>query len=145
MDIKRVQKQLRFSQGCNLDDANHSIVKPLSFESSNVSHHFSVIQNKQTLSPCSTLNGTSPKQFPEISSATNNGSFGVPTPDNIERPLGSMTPNHSKSQNSLAVSVTSLLLAELEFRKLFMLHSYVGRLVNFHLLMFISRILYFVT
>lgn len=89
-----------------------------------------MVERQHTLSPCSSSKATRASHFDDISSATHNGSL---IPDQ-----GSLSPCASIGgcTNSLAISQQSLLLAELEFRKLFLVYSYVGRLVKFELLMF---------
>lgn len=131
----RVQKQLIFSQGCNFEDAEHGKVRQNLFDSSNGGHHFSVVQKQHTLSPCSSSKVASPKQLPDFKSSTYNGlssceGFGGSNCGNIEPKSCSMTQIRSDSSHStsnLPFSHQSLLLAELEFRKLFMVHSYIGR------------------
>ncbi|KAL8189027.1 hypothetical protein R6Q57_029288 [Mikania cordata] len=118
--ISQVQKQLIFSTGCDLEDTNHSKVNQPLIDSSNTGHHFSVVQKQHTLSPCSS-SGTNPSHFYDISSANHNSTL---IPDQRK-----LTPCESIGGpiNNLAISQQSLLLAELEFRKLFMVYSYVGR------------------
>ncbi|XP_071715464.1 probable RNA-dependent RNA polymerase 5 [Rutidosis leptorrhynchoides] len=92
----RVQKQLIFSDGCDLNDADHGAAQ-----------NGSIVRDQFTLLPCENFRGAS------------NG--------NIEQGYGSVTQNRSSSINNLVFSQQSLLLAELEFRKMFMVYSYVGR------------------
>ncbi|XP_076909458.1 putative RNA-dependent RNA polymerase 5 [Bidens hawaiensis] len=176
----RVQKQLIFLPGCDLDDTNCSNVSRNWFDSSNTRHQLSVIKEKQILSPCSSSKVTNPSHFYDTSSAMHNGSLiphqrsltqcesiGGPTnslavskPSCKEKQIlspcsslkgtnpshffdtssamhnGSLIP-HQRSltqcesiggpTNSLAISHQSLLLSELEFRKTFLVYSYVGR------------------
>ncbi|KAK1417362.1 hypothetical protein QVD17_26489 [Tagetes erecta] len=118
--INRVQKQLVFSAGCDLDDTNHGEVSQHLFDSSNTGHHFSVVQKQRMLSPCST-SGTKPSYFHDTSNATHNGSLILD--QRSLTPCGSI----GVPEKSLAISHQSLLLAELEFRKMFIVYSYVGR------------------
>ncbi|KAJ0745501.1 putative RNA-directed RNA polymerase [Helianthus annuus] len=101
--------------------ANHGKAGQHLFDSSNSIHRFPVVQKQQTFSPCSTSNGTHASHFYDISTATHNGS---PIPD--QRCLSPCVSVGSPT-NSLAISQQSLLLNELEFRKLFLVYSYVGR------------------
>ncbi|KAI3775549.1 hypothetical protein L1987_50128 [Smallanthus sonchifolius] len=119
--INRVKKKLIFSPGCDLDDANHSKVSQHLFDSSNARQHFSVVQMQNTLSPCSSSKGTNPSFFCDTSRATHDSS--------LIQDQHSLPPCESNGgpTNSLAISQQSLLLAELEFRKLFLVYSYVGR------------------
>ncbi|KAI3802886.1 hypothetical protein L1987_31032 [Smallanthus sonchifolius] len=119
--INRVQKQLIFSPVCDLDDATHSKVSQHLFDSSNARQHFSVVQMQHTLSPCSSSKGTNPSHFCDSSRATHNSSL-----IQDQRNLPPCESNGGPT-NSLAISQQSLLLAELEFRKLFLVYSYVGR------------------
>ncbi|KAJ0515563.1 putative RNA-directed RNA polymerase [Helianthus annuus] len=109
--INLVPKQLVFSTGYDLDYTNHRNVSQRLFDSPNSSHGFSVVQKQHTLSPCSSSNGT----------RTHNGS-----PMSDQRSLSPCVSTGSLT-NSLAISQQSLLLNELEFRKLFLVYSYVGR------------------
>lgn len=90
------------------------------------------------------------RHLSDVSSATHNGSliqqhhalshrgsFG-----NIKLARDSAILNRSDDANSPSISLQSLLLAELEFRKLFLVHSYVGRLVTSRFPMFTSFHLY---
>ncbi|XP_022017928.1 probable RNA-dependent RNA polymerase 3 isoform X2 [Helianthus annuus] len=101
--------------------ANHGKAGQHLFDSSNSIHRFPVVKKQQTFSPCSTSNGTHASHFYDISIATHNGS---PIPD--QRCLSPCVSVGSPT-NSLAISQQSLLLNELEFRKLFLVYSYVGR------------------
>nr|QCD25904.1 RNA-dependent RNA polymerase 3 [Helianthus tuberosus] len=100
--------------------ANHGKVGQHLFDSSNSTHHFPVVQKQQMLSPCSTSK-THASHFYDVSTATHNGS---PIPD--QRCLSPCV-SIGNPTNSLAISQQSLLLNELDFRKLFLVHSYVGR------------------
>ncbi|KAI3524654.1 hypothetical protein L1887_03317 [Cichorium endivia] len=115
--VSPVPKPLAFSPDCNMDGVNPSV------------------PNQPTLLWC-----TTPREFSDFSGAINNGSaiqeqhaltpcdtFKRATPGNTSQGFGSLTPNHSDSKTSLPISQQSFVLAELEFRKLFMIHSYVGR------------------
>ncbi|KAK9071253.1 hypothetical protein SSX86_009821 [Deinandra increscens subsp. villosa] len=116
----RLKKQLVFSTGCDLDDTNRSKVCQRLFDSSNATNNFSVLQKQPTLSPCSS-SSTNPSRFYDTSSATHKGSL---IQDQNSLPLYKSIGGPA---NSFAISPQSLLLAELEFRKLFMVYSYVGR------------------
>ncbi|CAI9285993.1 unnamed protein product [Lactuca saligna] len=104
--VSTVSKRLAFSSNSTLDGANSSKGKQHFFDTPNVIYHSPSVQNQQTLLQCSSSKGT----------------FGGPTPGNMLS-----TPNHSDHTSSLAISLQSLVLDELEFRKLFMVHSYLGR------------------
>ncbi|KAJ0881660.1 putative RNA-directed RNA polymerase [Helianthus annuus] len=101
--------------------ANHGKVGQHMFDYSDSTHCFPVVQKQQTLSPCSTSKGTHASHFYDVSTATHNGS---PIPD--QRCLSPCV-SIGNPTNSLAISQQSLLLNELEFRKLFLVYSYVGR------------------
>ncbi|KAI3714711.1 hypothetical protein L6452_21670 [Arctium lappa] len=139
--VSPVQKQLIFSPGCSLDPANPSKERQNFFDSPNANHLFSAVQKQPTLSWCSSSKGASPTSIAKpFSSAIHHGSliqekhtlspcenFGATTSGNLALGFGSMTPNHSDGTNRFAISQQSLLLAELEFRKMFLVYSYVGR------------------
>ncbi|KAJ9538781.1 hypothetical protein OSB04_031514 [Centaurea solstitialis] len=122
--VTSVQKQLLFSPCSSSRDPNLGNTPQQFSDPPNANH--------PTLLGCYSSKGVTPrnitKQFSDFSSATHHGSL-IQEKHTLSPcgSFGSMTPNHSDGTKSFAISQQSLLLSELEFRKMFLVYSYVGR------------------
>nr|GEZ70216.1 probable RNA-dependent RNA polymerase 5 [Tanacetum cinerariifolium] len=154
--VSCVPKHLTFSLVCGTDDAhNNGNISQQPTASQSVSYWFlDVAQKQHTLFPCSTSKSKSATSVSKFPFATQNGSqvahqhtllpshsFGGAALGNVDVGCVAMvqnyvdnairinpvTPSQSNITSSLKFSQQSLLFVELEFRKMFLVYSYVGR------------------